>query len=146
MTNTPKIWHNARIRIDDETSAPIDISGNANLCELTEGFQTGTYQAFGDSWDYSNDGGRNWKLKLKIYFSVAAAEAYIDILESWKSTLGVRTCELDVPNSSPGSRSYIGDGRLSGDITLSVDRTSNEVGTVEFEVIGHGALTPATIV
>ncbi len=146
MANTTEIGHNIVIEIDDETSAAINISGNANLVELTRSFRTGTYKNFGDGWDYANDGGKGWKAKFRIYFSVATSESYIDILESWVSTRGPRTLSTYWPDNTPGSRQYSGDAILDGDITLTGDRNSDDVITVEFEVLGHGALTPTTVV
>jgi len=146
MSNTTQTWHNARIRIDDETSAAVDISGNANLAELTESYRTSTYQVFGNPWDQTADGGQGWKAKFKIFFSANATETYRDILSSWKATRGLRTVEISVPDGEPGSLSYTGDARLNGDVVMSIDRSSDDVGMVEFEVVGHDSLVEAVLV
>jgi hypothetical protein len=145
MTNTPFIAHNIVIKIDDETSAAINISGNANMVEFGPNFRTESYVAFGDSWDYSNDGGKSWSAKVRIFVSKDATEAYRDILLVWKANRGVRTCEFDMPDGAVGSISNTGDGRLDGEVKISGDRETDKVMMIEFNIRGHGALTEAII-
>ncbi|MCI0363688.1 MAG: hypothetical protein L0219_07375 [Phycisphaerales bacterium] len=146
MTNTPFVSHNIVVKVDDETSAPINISGNANMVEWGPNFRTESFVAFGEAWDNSNDGGKSWSAKLRIYVSKDATEAFRDILQSWKNTRGARTCEFDYPDGAVGSLSATGDGRLDGDVKITADRENDKVMVCEFNVRGHGALTEAVIV
>ncbi|MBN1430442.1 MAG: hypothetical protein JXB07_18880 [Anaerolineae bacterium] len=146
MSNTPAISHNVQVELDDELGAQVDISGNANDVSITPSFRAGTYQVFKDPWDRKNDGGKGWKANVDIFYSVAAAEAFRDILTNWMETRGNRTLTVSIPDANTGSDEWSGEAILEGDIEIQADRTSNDPMKVSIPMGGDGALTRITIV
>lgn len=134
------------LKIDATSGGTLtDISGSSTKVSIEpdrEAKETFTFE--GES-AISTVGKATTKIAVEIVYSSATAEgAYI--LESWfygtaAVSKGARSIQIDIPDSSTGSRRYSGEVKLSKPPSLELDAGKAEPLVLKAEFLNDGAIS-----
>ncbi len=108
------------IRLDDENGILKDISGSSNEIKMKFMTKNGDLQTFGGNMPVRLSCGKDADFSLIAVYTLALEEAR-DLINEWYfGTGGLRTLQVNIPDSSVGSDRYFGEVILdSFDFTAS---------------------------
>lgn len=136
----------ARIKIDDDEGAPVDVSGSTNSASLSLESDIGEYKSFSSAgWKGRLACGRDASLDVTVIGSTDTDEA-LALVRQWYASdhTTPRTITIDAPDSSVGSERWAGEFLIE---TVDFDLEADDPDAVEFDAsfLPNGAVTWAVI-
>lgn len=130
----------AVIELDGTGGTLVDISGSSNSVEIEFDNDIGEYKTFASDWKGRIDCGKDAKIKLKIVYTTATAEAMRILLDWYFNTGGAKTFRVAVPSSGAGSDRFTCEVRLE---SFPIPMPSDEPNPimVELSLLPDGAVT-----
>lgn len=122
-----------------------DISGTTTTVSIEPDRESKETFTFGSESALTTVGKTSTKISVEIVYSSATAEgAYI--LEAWfygtaAVSKGSRTIQIDIPDSSTGSRRFSGEVKLSKPPTVELDSSKAEPLILSAEFMNDGAIS-----
>ncbi len=111
QSSTNVTGKDAVLQVDDEGGSLTDISGNTNAVALALTLATEPNRTLGCDWPFRTQAARDMTMDLTILYSTTADEG-ADVLITWWNNGGVRSVQLDIPDSNAGSVRYSGDFKI----------------------------------
>lgn len=106
LTTTAFTACDSVVRLDNSSNSLIDISGSSNSVEFDFSNDIGEFKTFGSKWKGRLQCGKDAKIKVKIVMTKDIAEAARNVLDWFFTTGGLKTFQVDCPDSSAGSDRY----------------------------------------
>lgn len=131
----------------DVTSAGtlVDISGTTTKVSIEPDREAKETFTFGDENALTTVGKVSTKIAVEIVYSSTTAEGSY-ILERWfydtpAISKGARTIQIDIPDSSTGSRRFSGEVKLSKPPAVELDSSKAEPLILKAEFMNSGAIS-----
>lgn len=135
------------ISIDDSNGDLTNVSGSTNNVSMELTRTVGSLTTFEGTWDVVLTCKRSGTITVGAVFSTSATEAR-ELLEGWffgdDSGPILRTIQIDVPNSSVGSKRYSSECVVESQ-SFPIDASSADPIALTFQLRTSGALTRTTI-
>ena len=135
------------LQIDNAAGTLTNISGSANQVSMELTRTLGSLVTFEGNWDIVTACKRSGTITVGVVYSTASAEAR-ELLEGWffGDTGGSdsRSIQIDVPNSSVGSRRYTAECVVES-MSLPIDASSADPIAMTFQLRTNGTVTRAGI-
>lgn len=146
QTTTPISSNQSVIQLDVTSAGTLtDISGSSTKVNIKPEREAKETYTFGDEQSISTVGKGKTTISIEIVYSSATAEAAY-ILEAWyygtaAVSKGARTIQIDIPDSSTGSRRYSGEVKLSSPPELDLDSSKADPLILKAEFMNSGAIS-----
>lgn len=126
-----------------------DISGTTTTVSIEPDRESKETYTFGSEAALTTVGKTTTKIAIEIVYSSTTAEAAY-ILEAWfygtaAVSKGSRTIQIDIPDSSAGSRRFSGEVKLSKPPTLELDSSKADPLILTAEFMNDGPISWAII-
>lgn len=130
------------IKLDAPTTLT-DISGSTTKVTIEPSRDSKELYVFGDENAIVTVGRSTVKISVESVYSSATTEAAY-VVEAWyyggsTTSRASRTVQIDVPNSSTGSRRFSGEVKLSSPPTIELDASKPDPLIVKYELMNDGA-------
>jgi hypothetical protein len=127
----------------DAPTTLTDISGSTTKVTIEPSRDSKTTNTFGGDDGIVTVGKSSTKISLEIVYSSTTTEAGY-VLEGWyyggsTTSRASRTIQIDIPNSSSGSRRYSGEVKLSKPPVIELDASKPDPLIVKAELMNDGA-------
>lgn len=146
QTTTPISSNQSVIQLDVTSAGTlVDISGTTTKVSIEPDRESKETFTFGSESALTTVGKTSTKISVEIVYSSTTAEGGY-ILEAWfygtqAVSKGSRTIQIDIPDSSTGSRRYSGEVKLSKPPALEMDSSKAEPLIMKAEFMNDGAIS-----
>lgn len=130
------------IKIDGPTTL-VDISGSTTKVNIEPARDAKETPTFGDEFAIVTVGKSSVKISVEIVYSSTTTEASY-VLEAWyyggsTTSRASRTIQIDVPDSTTGSRRFSGEVKLSSPPKIELDASKPDPLILTAEFMNDGA-------